>query len=95
MYELRESRDLHDKYLGYCLMDVTVLTGTDDRGFTVKMSLNKNAQNAVIESVRKNSPTKGLVQVLSVTEKQFCNIVNITGQFETDIIASDKRLVII
>ena len=44
---------------------------------------------------KKNKPANGLVQALVVTEKQFSNIVNISGQFVSNVIDSDERLVIL
>ena len=36
-----------------------------------KLAQNSGVADAVINNVRKNKPTEGLVQLLSVTEKQF------------------------
>ena len=40
-------------------------------------------------------PPNGIVQILTITEKQFSKIEYLTGEFYTDIINSDKRLVIL
>ena len=50
---------------------------------------------SVINNIRKNKPPDGLVQVLTVTEKQFEKMEFITGSFESDVIDSDERLVIL
>ena len=44
--------------------------------------------------VRKNKPPKGLVQVLSLTEKQFAQMECIVGEFRSDVLDSTESLVI-
>lgn len=60
-----------------------------------RMALNQSAATAMVENVRKNKPPEGLVQVLSVTEKQFSKMEYITGEFKSDVIDSDERLVVL
>lgn len=40
-------------------------------------------------------PPKGLVQVLSVTEKQFANIQTLVGEVENETLDTDDRMVIL
>ncbi|MBR1634992.1 MAG: CRISPR-associated endonuclease Cas2 [Lachnospiraceae bacterium] len=61
----------------------------------VKMVLNQTVQNSVIKLLKKSRSANGLVQALIVTEKQFSNIVNIAGKFETNVVDTDERLVIL
>lgn len=58
-----------------------------------KLLLNSTAQNTMAEAVRKNKPPKGVVQVLTVTEKQFAKMEYIVGGFSGDVLDSDERLV--
>lgn len=60
-----------------------------------KMAANQNSAKIIADNVRRNKPPEGLVQVLSVTEKQFSKMEYITGEFTSDLIDSDERLVII
>ncbi|MCR5083196.1 MAG: CRISPR-associated endonuclease Cas2 [Parasporobacterium sp.] len=60
-----------------------------------KMLLNQTAQKSVVDMLKKNKPASGMVQALVVTEKQFSNMVNISGKFETDVVDNDERLIII
>ncbi len=60
-----------------------------------KMVLNQTVQKSVLELLKKNKPPAGLVQAFVITEKQFSNMVNIAGRFETDVVDSDERLIII
>ncbi len=59
-----------------------------------KMVLNESAKNNTILAVRRIKPPKGLVQVLSVTEKQFQKMEFLVGTVKSDVIDSDERLVI-
>lgn len=60
-----------------------------------KLVLNLSTRDAIIFNVKKNRPPAGLVEVLTVTEKQFSKIEIITGIAKTEYLDSDKRLVVI
>lgn len=60
-----------------------------------KLVHNSTMADFVIENMKKNKPEKGLVQVLKVTEKQFGRMEYIVGDYHTDILDSDQRLVIL
>ena len=60
-----------------------------------KLALNSVAVNTIVENVRKNSPDKGIVQVLSVTEKQYSKMNLIIGNLKSEVLDSDERLVIL
>ena len=60
-----------------------------------KLALNSTAANAVIANIRKNSPPAGLVQILTITEKQFSRIEFVIGEHSSEVLDSDERLVIL
>lgn len=60
-----------------------------------KLALNGTAVNAVIENVHKNSPKEGLIQILTVTEKQYAKMDMIIGNVKSEVLNSDERLVIL
>ena len=60
-----------------------------------RMAVNQNAALTITNRIRGNKPPKGLVQVLSVTEKQFSKMEYITGEYHSEVIDSDERLVIL
>ena len=60
-----------------------------------KLALNQNVANGICDSIKKHKPSAGLVQMLTVTEKQFAGMSYITGSRNTDVIDSDERLVIL
>lgn len=77
------------KYLiksGYVMMQESVYC---------KLAQNDTAADSLIENIRKNKPADGLVQVIKLTEKQFSRIEYIVGEFKSEVINSDERLVIL
>lgn len=58
-----------------------------------KLAPNQTAVQAAAEMLRKNRPPAGLVQMLTVTEKQFSRMEFIVGAYTGDIINSDERFV--
>lgn len=60
-----------------------------------KLALNATVAESIIASLRKNKPTSGLVQVLSMTEKQFQKIEFIVGESKHQVLDNDERLVVL
>ena len=60
-----------------------------------RMALNQTVVTSVSNAIKKNRPPKGMVQLLTVTEKQFTKMEFITGEYKTDVIDTDERLVIL
>lgn len=60
-----------------------------------RILITPSAEKAAIEVIRKNKPPSGLVQILTVTERQFAGMEYLVGDSKTDVIDSDKRLVIL
>ena len=60
-----------------------------------KLVLNTQQATLLIERVRKNVPPKGLVQSLTITEKQYSQIEYIVGESNTKIINSEDRLIVL
>lgn len=50
---------------------------------------------SVVENIRKNKPSDGLVQVLRITEKQFGKMEFVVGTKKNDILNTDERVVIL
>ena len=50
---------------------------------------------AMVENIKKNKPSEGLVQVLRVTEKQYNKMDFIVGENTGDVLSTDERLVIL
>lgn len=60
-----------------------------------KLALNSTAVDGLVSNVRKNSPTEGLIQLLTITEKQYAKMDMIIGERKSDVLDSDERLVIL
>lgn len=60
-----------------------------------KLTLNGTVADTVIQGIKKNKPPEGLVQILTLTEKQFSKMEMITGEYKSCVLDSDKRLVIL
>lgn len=60
-----------------------------------RMVLNKTVEKSVADTIKRNKPRAGLVQLLSVTEKQFSQMEYITGEFHSDVIDTDERVVVL
>lgn len=60
-----------------------------------KLVQNAVAGDSIVDGIRKNKPSTGLVQVLKVTEKQYARMEYIVGQSQNEVLNTDERLVII
>ena len=60
-----------------------------------KLALNQESANAIIMQVKMNKPKDGIVQILTVTEKQFASIEMIVGESKSDVVNSTERIVVI
>ena len=60
-----------------------------------KLAQNSSVGETIIENIRKNRPTEGLVQVLKVTEKQYGKMEYIIGESSNEVLNTDQRLVIL
>lgn len=60
-----------------------------------KLALNQTNANGICENVKKNKPSAGVVQMLTVTEKQYSKMEYVVGNFESNIVSNDERLLIL
>lgn len=60
-----------------------------------KIAQNSTMADSIVDNIRKNKPSSGLVQVLKITEKQYSKMEYIVGENKTDTLNSDERLVIL
>ncbi len=60
-----------------------------------KIAQNSTMADAVIENVKRNKPSDGIVQALKVTEKQYSRMEYIVGQSISDVLNTDERMVIL
>lgn len=77
------------KYLiddGFVMMQESIYT---------KICLNMHAVKQVELNIEKNKPPKGLVQIMSVTERQFASMKLVVGELDETYIQDDARLVVL
>jgi CRISPR-associated protein Cas2 len=61
----------------------------------IKLAFNQTSIAAIEDNLRKNKPPKGLVQVLTVTERQFAKMEYLVGEHSSETLDDDRRLVIL
>ena len=60
-----------------------------------KMVMNSQQSILLSHRIKLNAPKKGIIQVLTITEKQYSQIEYIIGKSDTKIINNDDRLLIL
>lgn len=60
-----------------------------------KMMTSPTVENSIKNLIHNNKPPKGLVQTLMVTEKQFVKMDYVVGEYSSDVIDSEERLIIL
>ena len=60
-----------------------------------KLALNSSAVRTIVDNIHKNKPDEGLIQILSVTEKQYEKMDFVIGDAKHEVLDSDDRLVIL
>ena len=60
-----------------------------------KICINMHAVEKVTQNIRKNRPAKGMVQVMTITERQYSGMKLIVGELPDNCIDSDERMVIL
>ena len=83
-----EYRKFH-KFLiqeGFIMMQESVYT---------KIALNTSVADGIMQQVRNHKPPEGLVQMLTITEKQFQKMELVVGEEHKDVIDNDERLIIL
>lgn len=58
-----------------------------------RMLLTPSMEKGLLDVIRKNRPPTGIVQTLIITEKQFASIEYITGEYHSEVVSSDERLI--
>ena len=60
-----------------------------------KLALNQSVVRGIVDNIYRNSPAEGLVQLLTVTEKQYSKMALIVGKVKSEVLDNDERLVIL
>lgn len=60
-----------------------------------KLALNTTVAQRIAENVRKSKPNEGLVQMLTITEKQYSRMEILVGESNSEVLQSNERMVIL
>lgn len=60
-----------------------------------KLAPNASVAESVINNVKKNKPSEGLVQLLAITEKQFQKMEYVLGSSSSTVLDTDERLIVL
>ena len=60
-----------------------------------KLVLNSQQSQLLVNRVKSNAPKKGIIQVMTITEKQYSQIEYIIGESQNKIIDSEDKLIIL
>ena len=60
-----------------------------------KMMTSPSVEKSIKNLIHNNKPPKGLVQILSITEKQFIKMDYVVGENKSDVIDSEERLIVL
>lgn len=60
-----------------------------------KLTLNNSIANSTKDKIYKNKPPKGIIQMLTITEKQFSSIEYVIGEKTTNILDNTERIVVL
>lgn len=71
---------------GFIMMQESIYT---------KLCLNGSEAKCVIDNIKKNKPEKGLVQLLTITEKQYANMEYLVGKNTGEYLSTTERLVVL
>lgn len=71
---------------GFMMMQESVYT---------KLALNQTVSQNIMDNVRKNKPEVGLVQMITITEKQYSKMEILVGEIQSTVLSTDERLVIL
>lgn len=88
-YKDRKNYQKFHKFLindGYIMLQESVYS---------KLALNLQQAELNINKIKKNSPQKGVIQVMNITEKQYVDIEFIIGKPKSNVINSEDRLIIL
>lgn len=60
-----------------------------------KLVLHATAEQSVLSLLRRNRPPSGVVEILTITERQYSQIEYLVGEYQGDIIQTGERLIVL
>lgn len=90
--ETAKDRKIYSKFRKFLISEGFIMM---QKSVYTKLALNMSAVNFEREKIIKNKPPQGIVQLLTVTEKQFNAIECIVGELSSNILNDTERLTIL
>lgn len=90
--ETSENRRNYTKFRKYLIKSGFMMM---QQSVYVRLALNQTDAKGMIDSVKKNKPSEGLVQILTITEKQYSKMEIISGEYSNDTVDTDERLLML
>lgn len=90
--ETSENRRNYTKFRKYLIKSGFMMM---QQSVYVRLALNQTNAKGMIDSVKKNKPSEGLVQILTITEKQYSKMEIIPGEYSNDTVDTDERLLML
>jgi len=90
--ESSENRRDYSRFRNHLLSEGFIMV---QKSVYSKVVLNAPAANAVRKDVAKHLPPDGIIQLLTITEKQFQNIEYLLGESQKEIIDTLDRFVVL
>ena len=90
--ETAENRRNYTKFRKYLIKSGFMMM---QQSVYVRLALNQTNAKGMIDSVKKNKPSEVLVQILTITEKQYSKMEIISGEYSNDTVDTDERLLML
>lgn len=90
--ETAENRRNYTKFRKYLIKSGFMMM---QQSVYMRLALNQTNAKGMIDSVKKNKPSEGLVQILTITEKQYSKMEIISGEYSNDTVDTDERLLML
>lgn len=90
--ETSENRRNYTKFRKYLIKSGFMMM---QQSVYVRLALNQTNAKGMIDSVKKNKPSEGFVQILTITEKQYSKMEIISGEYSNDTVDTDERLLML
>ena len=90
--ETAENRRNYTKFRKYLIKSGFMMM---QQSVYVRLALNQTNAKGMIDSVKKNKPSEGLVQILTITEKQYSKMEIVSGEYSNDTVDTDERLLML
>ena len=90
--ETAKDRKIYSKFRKFLISEGFIMM---QKSVYTKLALNSSVVNSEKEKINKNKPPHGIVQLLTVTEKQFNEIECIVGAVTSNVLNDTERLTVL